>query len=38
MLKDNFNTIWQFQHADPNQRLEMTGQPIGVDETVLIKH
>lgn len=38
LLKANHNTIWIFEHPDPNQRLESTGKPIGVDETVLIKH
>ncbi len=38
MLKQNFNTVWVLDHPDPNVRLEMTGQPITVDDTVLIKH
>jgi hypothetical protein len=38
MLKNNFNTVWIFEHPDPNQRLESTGKVIGVDDTVLIKH
>ena len=38
MLKNNFNTNWILEHPDPNQRLETTGQPIGIDDTVLIKH
>jgi hypothetical protein len=38
MLKNNFNTVWIFEHPDPNQRLESTGRVIGVDDTVLIKH
>lgn len=38
MLKQNFNTVWILEHPDPNIRLEMTGQPITVDDTVLIKH
>lgn len=38
MLKQNFNTVWILEHPDPNVRLEMTGQPITVDDTVLIKH
>jgi hypothetical protein len=38
MLKGNFNIVWVLEHPDPNQRLESNGQPIGVDETVLIKH
>jgi len=38
MLKNNFNTNWILEHPDPNQRLEMTGTPIRVDDTVLIKH
>ena len=38
MLKNNFSTNWILQHPDPNVRLESTGQAIGVDDTVLIKH
>ena len=38
MLKQNFNTVWLLEHPDPNVRLEMTGQPITTDDTVLIKH
>lgn len=38
MLKQNFNTVWVFEHPDPNVRLEMVGQPITVDDTILIKH
>jgi hypothetical protein len=38
MLKNNYNTNWILEHPDPNQRLEMTGTPIKVDDTVLIKH
>lgn len=30
--------MWVLEHPDPNQRLEVTGKPIGIDETVLIKH
>lgn len=38
MLQNNYNTNWILEHPDPNVRLESTGKPIGVDETVLIKH
>jgi hypothetical protein len=38
MLKNNHNTNWIIEHPDPNLRLESTGQPIGVDDTVLLKH
>jgi len=38
MFKSNHNTNWILEHPDPNLRLEMTGQPIGLDDTVLIKH
>lgn len=38
MLKNNHNTNWILEHPDPNVRLESTGQPIGIDDTVLIKH
>ena len=37
-LQSNANTVWVLEHPDPNQRLEVTGKPIGIDETVLIKH
>jgi dolichyl-phosphate-mannose--protein O-mannosyl transferase len=37
-LKNNHNTVWIFEHPDPNQRLESIGVPIKVDDTVLIKH
>ena len=30
--------MWVLEHPDPNQRLEATGRPINVDETVLIRH
>ena len=38
MLKQNFNTVWVLEHPDPNQRMEMVGQPITCDQTLLIKH
>jgi hypothetical protein len=38
MLKQNFNTVWILEHPDPNIRLEMAGQSITVDDTLLIKH
>jgi len=38
MLKNNHNTNWILEHPDPNVRLESTGQPIGIDDTILIKH
>lgn len=38
MLKDNYNTVWSFDHPDPNQRLESEGLPVKTDDTVLIKH
>ena len=38
MLKQNFNVVWVLEHPDPNQRLEAVGQPVSIDDTVLIKH
>ena len=38
MLKDNFNTVWIIEHPDPNQRLETKGQPVGVDDSLLLRH
>ena len=38
VLKSGHNTIWMMEHPDPNQRLEATGQPVGCDDTVLLKH
>ena len=38
MLKNNHNTIWVLEHPDPNQRLEMVGQPVQADDSVLLKH
>lgn len=37
-FKSGHNTTWVLEHPDPNQRLEATGQPVGCDDTVLIKH
>lgn len=38
MLKNNHNTVWIFEHPDPNQRLEMQGAPVQADDSVLLKH
>lgn len=38
MLKNNHNTVWSIEHTDPNERLEMEGQPIRCDDSVLIRH
>lgn len=38
MLKDNYNTVWMIEHTDPNERLEMVGQPVRTDDSVLLKH
>ena len=38
MLKDNFNTVWILENPDPTNRLESKGLPVGVDDTVLLKH
>lgn len=35
---DCFNTVWCLEYADPKIRFEMDGQPVGVDDPVLIKH
>lgn len=38
MLKNNYNTVWVIEHTDPNERLEMEGQPVKTDDSVLLKH
>ena len=38
MLKDNHNTVWILEHPDPNIRLESKGAPVGIDDSVLLKH
>ena len=38
MLKNNYNTIWVFEHPDPNIRLQMAGEAVRADDSVLLKH
>ena len=38
MLKNNHSTIWVLEHPDPNERLEMMGEPVKVDDSILLKH
>ncbi len=38
MLKDNFNTVWYIENPDPKFRLESRGLPVGIDDSVLLKH
>jgi dolichyl-phosphate-mannose--protein O-mannosyl transferase len=38
MLKNNYNTVWTIEHSDPNQRLEMEGKPIKINDSVLLRH
>ena len=38
MLKDNFNTVWYIENPDPTVRLESRGLPVGIDDSILLKH
>ena len=37
MLKNTHNTVWVFEHPDPNNRLENVGEPITIEDSVLIE-
>lgn len=36
--KDNINTVWIAENADPKMRFESNGVPVSVNSPVLIKH
>ena len=38
MESDVFNTVWKLEHSDPKIRFEMEGQPVKIDDVILIKH
>jgi len=35
---NTFATIWEFEHVDAKIRFEQVGEPVSVDEQVLLKH
>ena len=35
---DQYSCVWEFEHSDPKIRFEMSGEPISVDDQVLLKH
>ena len=37
-FKDNIDSIWIIEHYDPKVRFEMTGEPVRVDDQILLKH
>lgn len=38
MLKNNHSTVWTIEHPDPNCRLEMVGEPVQAEDSILLKH
>jgi hypothetical protein len=37
-LKQNYNTVWVLENPDPNVRFESEGEPVRVDDNILLKH
>jgi len=35
---DNFSAVWEFDHVNPKVRFEKVGEPVSVDDEVLLKH
>lgn len=36
--KDLYNTVWEVEHVDPNQRLAAYGQPVDINTPLMLKH
>jgi hypothetical protein len=34
----SFNTVWSIEHADPNKRFSIKGQPVELGQPVLLEH
>jgi len=38
LAKPTFETVWTIQHVDPNERFIAKGQPVPVNEPIIIEH
>lgn len=36
--KKVYNTVWEVEHFEPDQRLASYGQPVGVNTPIMLKH
>ncbi|KAL5112844.1 hypothetical protein TcWFU_008971 [Taenia crassiceps] len=36
--KQDYNTLWKFQHIDPQLRLEVEGLPVSVNTRIILRH
>ncbi len=37
-VMENYDTVWEIEHADPNERLKQKHKPILANAPLIIKH